>query len=254
MKYNHSNFPTPKTATTTASSVRMLRGIVSCMTLIVSVSWMVSIMSITTLSSSLEQQQQQQQQQNLRQNGQQQQQQTIVGANHNSVVSPLSQQRHLDERIQKQQNNQVDTTTAVVHVDYEDGGTIMKGNYNNHKGRHNNHNNRYYNFTTAICLITTDGEAYFQEWVDYHLFVMNFDAIYVYDNSRKFDLKRWYTNTRSHPIYQNVVVHHRPGPGYNTITKKHLQSEVYEDCIRRYGQQDTTTTQANNDGPQHDYL
>ena len=71
-----------------------------------------------------------------------------------------------------------------------------------------------YNFTTAICLVVSDGEQYFQEWVDYHLLAMKFENIYVYDNSDKFELQRWYNNTRDHPIYDRVVMHHQPGPGY----------------------------------------
>lgn len=106
-----------------------------------------------------------------------------------------------------------------------------------------------YNFTVAICLIVNDGEQYFQEWVDYHLLVMQFDAIYVYDNSNNFDLHRWYDNTRKHPIYRHVHIEHRPGPGQSKTGKKtdrYLQNNVYDECIQKYGK-DTN-------GPQHDYL
>jgi hypothetical protein len=103
-----------------------------------------------------------------------------------------------------------------------------------------------YNFTVAICLVVSDGEQYFQEWVDYHLLAMQFEAIYVYDNSDNFDLCRWHDNTRHHPVYSRVHVQHRPGPGYLEKEGRYLQLEVYKDCIQKYGKD------AN--GPQHDYL
>ena len=185
------------------------------MTLIISATWtIVSIISISTLSSSLDERS-------------------------SSTTATSSAGRRIQQQQQQQQQNQADTTATVD----DENHSIMKNNYrHSDRRRHSN----YYNFTTAICLITTDAETYFQEWIDYHLFVMNFDAIVVYDNSLNFDLKRWLENTRTHPIYQNVIVQHRPGPGYNTKTKKHLQSEVYEDCIQQYGQ--------DKEGPQYDYL
>jgi len=38
-----------------------------------------------------------------------------------------------------------------------------------------------FNFTVGICMVMKDAEAYFEEWVDYHVGVMKFDAIYIYD-------------------------------------------------------------------------
>jgi hypothetical protein len=103
-----------------------------------------------------------------------------------------------------------------------------------------------YNFTAAICLVVSDAEPYFQEWVDYHLIAMNFDNIYVYDNSEMFELARWYGNTRQHPKYGRVVIHHRPGEGSDDGQGRYLQAGVYEDCISQYGKSQR--------GPQHSYL
>ena len=84
-----------------------------------------------------------------------------------------------------------------------------------------------YNFTVSICLLILDDEAYLTEWIDYHLIALEFDRIFVYDNSKSFELSRWYENTRSHPIYSRVAVHHFPG--------KHVQNSVYGDCVREHG-------------------
>jgi hypothetical protein len=103
-----------------------------------------------------------------------------------------------------------------------------------------------HNFTVAICLVVSDAEQYFQEWVDYHLIAMNFDNIYVYDNSKTFELARWYDNTRQHHLYSRVVIHHRPGKGTDDGQGRYLQAGVYEDCINQYGKSQK--------GPQHGYL
>lgn len=105
-----------------------------------------------------------------------------------------------------------------------------------------------YNFTVAICVIVSEAEQYFEEWLDFHLSVMKFENIYVYDNSDKFDLQRWYNNTRQNPVYRRVTVHHRPGKGNvpEKDTGLYLQNRVYKDCIREYGK--------SKEGPQHDYL
>mmetsp|Transcript_25962 Transcript_25962/g.61603 ORF Transcript_25962/g.61603 Transcript_25962/m.61603 type:complete len:460 (-) Transcript_25962:1298-2677(-) len=250
MKYHHQHHASPNPNGVIASDGRnstkapgLLRAIVH-MTLIVSVTWMVSI---TTLSSF-----ERKRQQENDVSEQSESSRHLSGPSssfRSSSSSSLSAANFVDTSIgctttrnaaanagdtatgrirQHQQQQQLQQLDSVIV-----GGTMKKTRNN-------------YNFTVAICLITTDGEAYFQEWVDYHLLTMNFDAVYVYDNSPKHDLKRWHDNTRSHPLYQTVKIEHRPGPGYNTKTQKHLQSEVYEDCIQRYGQ-DTT-------GPQHDYF
>ena len=75
-----------------------------------------------------------------------------------------------------------------------------------------------YNFTTAICAIAKDAEAYLEEWLDFHLVGMGFQNIYLYDNSDAFDLKRWYENTRNHPVYAKVEVIHHPGNSWGANT------------------------------------
>jgi hypothetical protein len=128
---------------------------------------------------------------------------------------------------------------ALQHYDHEDCHGIDAN-------KPKDEDKKKYNFTVAICLVVSDGENYFQEWVDYHLQAMKFENIYVYDNSKFFDLQRWYNNTRNHPIYSRVSIKHRPGPGYIEKEDRYLQSAVYEDCIEQYGK--------SKDGPHHDYL
>lgn len=96
----------------------------------------------------------------------------------------------------------------------------------------------HYNFTAAICAIVKDDEAHLEEWIDYHLRVMDFQNIYLYDNSDNHDLQRWYLNTRNHPIYSRVEVTSFPGVK--------LQANATMDCVQRFG------TDPN--GPQHDYF
>lgn len=103
-----------------------------------------------------------------------------------------------------------------------------------------------HNFTVAICLVVSDGEAYLEEWILYHLLAMEIDAIYIYDNSENYDLRRWFENTRQHPVYNRVEVHHRPGKGNDDGKGRYLQAGAYQDCIEQYG----TSTE----GPRHDYL
>lgn len=86
-----------------------------------------------------------------------------------------------------------------------------------------------YNFTTGICAIIKDGEAYMTEWLDYHLVAMNIDAIYIYDNSRDFELQQWYANTRTHHVYKRVEIRHLP----DQTSKR--QRRAYTDCVNRYG-------------------
>ncbi|KAG7347446.1 glycosyl transferase family 2 protein [Nitzschia inconspicua] len=105
---------------------------------------------------------------------------------------------------------------------------------------------KVYNFTVAICLVVSDAEQYIQEWIDYHLIAMDFENIYIYDNSKTFELSRWFNNTRQHSIYNRVLVHHRPGKGTDDGKGRFLQAGVYQDCIKQYG--------TSKHGPQHDYF
>ena len=104
-----------------------------------------------------------------------------------------------------------------------------------------------FNFTVGICMVMKDAEAYFEEWVDYHVGVMKFDAIYIYDNSPDFELRNWYRNSRNDPVYGKVEVMH-----YKSTTKDNWnekeggydQNVIYRDCNDRFGRK----------GPRHDYL
>jgi len=91
------------------------------------------------------------------------------------------------------------------------------------------------NFTVALCAIVKDAEAYFMEWIDYNLLGLEFDHIYIYDNSENFDLQRWVQNTRQHPDYYRVEVEHYPNGS---------QMSVYNECVKNYGK----------GGPLHDYI
>lgn len=88
-----------------------------------------------------------------------------------------------------------------------------------------------YNFTVAMCLVVSDGEAYLEEWILYHLLAMEIDAIYIYDISENYDLRHWFENTRQHSAYSRVEVNHRSGKWSNDGNGRQLQAGVYEDCI-----------------------
>lgn len=72
--------------------------------------------------------------------------------------------------------------------------------------------------------------------IDYHLTGLEFDQIYVYDNSNDFQLRRWFNSTRQHPEYQHVEVNHYPGGK--------TQQDAYYKCVNKYGK----------NGPRHDYI
>eukprot|EP00980_Cylindrotheca_fusiformis_P029369 scaffold23456_cov144-Cylindrotheca_fusiformis.AAC.3 len=98
-----------------------------------------------------------------------------------------------------------------------------------------------YGFTAALCVILKDAEAYFEEWIDYHL-AMGFSNIYMYDNSPTFELQNWYLHTRNHTKYQRVEILHfdseKLPPEYR------VQREAYRRCVDAFGRQ----------GPKHDYF
>ncbi|EJK75249.1 hypothetical protein THAOC_03032 [Thalassiosira oceanica] len=115
-----------------------------------------------------------------------------------------------------------------------------------------------YNFTVAICAIVKDGEAYLNEWLDYHLDALGIEMAVIYDNSWNFEVRdgmfewlrcsvepcadlrlntnaptkmeTWYNNTRAHPVYGRVEV--RPS---RDIHDPKRQKRAYTDCILRYG-------------------
>lgn len=114
-----------------------------------------------------------------------------------------------------------------LHTPPATGGTL----------RQQIHRNPNYNFTTAICTMLKDAEAYFEEWLDYHLLGLEFDHIYLYDNSDHFDLKHWYEHTHNHPVYSRVEVIHNSQRDQQLLMGK---------CIQKYGK--------NTKGPRHDYV
>lgn len=106
-----------------------------------------------------------------------------------------------------------------------------------------------YNFTTAICVVVKDAEQYFEEWVEYHLEGMKFDAIYIYDDSLTFELNHWYKNTRNDETFSKVhVIHYNRTLDIenNLVEDKIIQNFVYEDCVSLFGLSET--------GPKHDYF
>ena len=106
-----------------------------------------------------------------------------------------------------------------------------------------------YNFTTAICVVVKDAEPYFEEWAEYHLEGMKFDAIYIYDDSPTFELNHWFQNTRSDGTFSRVQVIHynRTLDEENDAAEdKIIQTFVYRDCVSLFGISET--------GPKHDYF
>ena len=71
----------------------------------------------------------------------------------------------------------------------------------------------------VICSIQVKEDAYIDEWVDYHL-AIGFRKIYIYDNSKNFDLKAWGQRRLS----DNVKVKHFPG--------KKKQPAAFSDCSK----------------------
>eukprot|EP00980_Cylindrotheca_fusiformis_P015275 scaffold4247_cov66-Cylindrotheca_fusiformis.AAC.16 len=98
-----------------------------------------------------------------------------------------------------------------------------------------------YGFTAAMCLLLKDGEAYLEEWIDYHL-AMGFSSIYIYDDSPTFELQNWYLHTRNHTKYQRVEILHFDGNQFPH--NYHYQRDAYSDCVERFGR----------NGPKHDYF
>mmetsp|Transcript_23519 Transcript_23519/g.32991 ORF Transcript_23519/g.32991 Transcript_23519/m.32991 type:complete len:410 (+) Transcript_23519:54-1283(+) len=100
----------------------------------------------------------------------------------------------------------------------------------------NNHN-----FTAAICALVVDAEMYLMEWLDYHL-ALGFEEIFLYDNSENFELKQWYQNTRSHPIYSRVHIKHLPGKGWLDEYEHYggyTQNVAYTHCIKKRGKRNS---------------
>lgn len=78
----------------------------------------------------------------------------------------------------------------------------------------------------GICAMTTEGEHYLDEWVDYN-FAIGFHQINIYDNSDDNDLKEW--GDRSQMMGRKVNVVHYPGNG--------KQNLAYDECTKTFGYQ-----------------
>eukprot|EP00980_Cylindrotheca_fusiformis_P028888 scaffold22668_cov161-Cylindrotheca_fusiformis.AAC.5 len=114
---------------------------------------------------------------------------------------------------------------------------------------------REYGFSAAICVCIKDAEAYFEEWIDFHL-AMQFSNIYIYDDSETFELQGWYRHTRHDPLYSRVeIIHYNrtldekddDDDGSSSSSSKDgkiIQNFVYRDCVDRFGLA----------GPKHDYF
>jgi hypothetical protein len=87
-----------------------------------------------------------------------------------------------------------------------------------------------YNFTVGLCVIVKDEEPYLMEWLDYQLLALEFDNVYIFDNSPNHDLEHWYVNSRTHPVYARVHVIHKPG-----VTN--VQRFAYIHCVNGFGKQ-----------------
>ena len=79
-------------------------------------------------------------------------------------------------------------------------------------------------FSVGICAIVKEVSPYFIEWIDYHIEVVGFDYIYLYDNSEDFKLERWYLQSRKDPIYGRVEVRHFPLVGWVAAKQAWAQS------------------------------
>lgn len=103
-----------------------------------------------------------------------------------------------------------------------------------------------YNFTVAACVCVKDAEAYFEEWIDYHVGVINFDQVYIFDHSRDFELQRWYVNSRNDSIFSRAEVIHLKDTGekYNEEKGEYTQHAAYSNCVEQFGK----------NGPRHDYI
>jgi hypothetical protein len=113
-----------------------------------------------------------------------------------------------------------------------------------------------YNFTAAICAIVKDADPYLMEWIDYNLLGLQFENIYIYDNSDDFDLQSFYNKTRSHPIYSRVHIMHKTGV-YLEEEEEYVQHWAYEDCVWRFGQGFTGAPEYEEpwpESPKHDYM
>lgn len=76
----------------------------------------------------------------------------------------------------------------------------------------------------GLCVITSEGERYLDEWVDYN-FAIGFHRIYIYDNTDDNDLRKW--GEISQKMGRKVHVVHFPGRG--------KQKLAYNECTKTFG-------------------
>jgi hypothetical protein len=170
---------------------------------------------------------------------------------HHQVEPPrLRSSRKQQQQQQHQQQEPILLSPQIINEEYNNKQSLQK---------QHNKKRRHHNFTVGICLIVKDGEAYIQEWIDYHLFVLKFDAIYISDNSKNYDLKKFHNNlaaaatsinisvvdNNNNNVFNNnysdkVFIHHKP------LHQSKQQLNAYKECIQTYGKDPA--------GPKHDYF
>ena len=104
---------------------------------------------------------------------------------------------------------------------------LLKNNYDN------TINNNITMPTVGLCAIISDNaKAYVKEWIDYNLLAIEFDDVYLYDNSVKYNATFWNPIKYRHNVQegqkQRLHVFHFPEPHY---TKQML---AYNQCVERF--------------------
>ena len=89
--------------------------------------------------------------------------------------------------------------------------------------------------TLGLCAILSDNaKEYVEEWIDYNLLAIEFDDVYIYDNSRKYNATFWNRIIRRHNLQgqkQKLHVIHFPESRY---TKQIL---AYNQCVETFQKQ-----------------
>lgn len=80
------------------------------------------------------------------------------------------------------------------------------------------------NDSAVICSIVSNEEFYLDEWIDYNLGI-GFAKIYIYDNTKHFDLGHGWLDRRGARLADRVSIQHYPGEG--------KQGTAYSDCARQ---------------------
>jgi hypothetical protein len=86
------------------------------------------------------------------------------------------------------------------------------------------------NISSRVCIVAIifEEDLYIQEWIDYHVNILRFDHIYLYDNTDNFDSQylAWV-----HPK-EALSIEHMPGklmmgPAHNDFLSKHKNSDMW---------------------------